>query len=539
MAFRYTPTPTPSNTPTISLTPSITPTITPSSTSCPYVCCYNSGFTTTTTLLSHLFLADDNTILIGGGMASGQYQGNSLSGRQILRVDVCGNFLQSYPSPGNLGLSSTTGGFAKQSNGKIIVAGNRTLWRLNADYSIDTTFTSGLTASGRSILGVGVNSQDEILIVGNINTGYTTTAGTVSFNTNIYKLSKDGVPDTSYSGKSLTYVNPAIEEFDNRIDKDTNGKLMVVGFDAVNGDTNYQGIVRFNDDFSLDTTFRAAGFSSSPNPGRLVFTSYSLPNGQYLVGGALQNYSGFSNQDFLIRLNSNGTLDTTFDFGNSITNQYVLDIAVQSTGKIIVADSGASVIRLNSNGAIDTTFTSGTTSSTTVYNETVLLTLPNDNIVVGGAFNTYNTLAYPKMVKLETDGALDMCPFPSPTPTRTPTQTMTPTITPTLTINLTPSPTQTPSITPSSVFYIYAGTSNTYATDTLACSNKVCGRSYWKTVPSWAIGTIVYDIITPPTPFNGGNNWIAVATSSTFCGGGFAAIQVDSSGVILNFVSCP
>lgn len=534
MAFRYTPTPTPSITPTISLTPSITPTITPTLTACPYVCCYNSGFTTTVAGLSNLFQADDNNILIGGGFGSGQYQGNSLTNAVVIRIDACGNFIQSYPRPAGVNTSSSAGGFAKQSDGKIIVASNRVLWRLNADYSVDTTFTSGQTLINRGILGVGVNSQDEILIVGTFSsTTYTTSGGSVSFNTNIYKLSKDGVPDTSYSGKSLTYVSPAIEPFDNQIVKGIDGKLMIYGFDAVNGDTNYQGIVRFNDDFSLDTTFRAAGFSPT-QPGRNVLTAFSLPNGQYLVGGQFQNYSGFTNQDFLIRLNNGGTLDTTFDFGNSITNQYVFDVALQSTGKIMVADSGGAVIRLNSNGAVDTTFVSGTTSSTTVYNETVLLTLPNDNILVGGSFNTYNTLAYPKMVKLESNGTLDMCPFPSATPTNTPTQTNTPTsATPTTT------PTNTP--TPSFVSYFYAGTANNYATNTLACNNKNCARPYWKSVPSWAIGTIVYDDSALTTPYNGGGNWIAVDTATgTYCSGlAWAAIEVDSSGIITDFISCP
>ncbi len=137
-----------------------------------------------------------------------------------------------------------------------------------------------------------------------------------------------------------------------------------------------------------------------------------------------------------------------------------------------------------------------------------------------------------------------VCPGLTPTatsntPTITPTNTITPTITPTKTPGLTPSPTQTITPTASFVSYIYGGTVNTYASDTLACANKTCGRSYYKSVPSWAIGTIVYDDSFLSTPFNGGGNWIAVATSSSFCGGGWAAIQVDSSGVILNFVSCP
>jgi hypothetical protein len=100
-------------------------------------------------------------------------------------------------------------------------------------------------------------------------------------------------------------------------------------------------------------------------------------------------------------------------------------------------------------------------------------------------------------------------------------------------------PTTTPTPTPSLVSYIYAGTANTYITDTIACSSKTCARSYWKSEPNWNVGTVVYDNAGLTTPFNGSGNWIAVATSSSFCGGGWAAVQVNSLGVILNFISCP
>lgn len=439
--------PTQTVTPTLTITPTVTSTITPTVTPT-QACCWVSGFTIQTSQLSNIFYGDANNILIGGALSAGQYQGNSLAQRQFIRVDGCGNFVQSYQSPRAVGETSNTGGFAKQSDGKIIIAGGRTVWRLNADYSVDNTFVSGFTSLS-GILGVGVTNNDEIIVVGNRFSAYTTSAGTVNYgNTNIYKLSSNGVPVPSYSGKSLTWANPAVEPFDNQIIKDTNGKLLITGFEAVDGNTSYQGIVRLDDNGDLDTTFLAAGFGAVGALGRTVFTSYPLSNGQYLVGGAFQDYSGFTNQDFLIRLNSGGTLDTTFDYGNYLTNQYVFDIDVQSSGKIIAADSGSSVIRLNSDGSVDNTFTSGTTSSTTVYNETVVLVLPNDNILVGGSFRSYNTLDYPKLVKLSSNGALDMCPLPSPTPTRTPTLTPTPSVTSTqITPTVTPTNTVTPSIT--------------------------------------------------------------------------------------------
>jgi hypothetical protein len=111
----------------------------------------------------------------------------------------------------------------------------------------------------------------------------------------------------------------------------------------------------------------------------------------------------------------------------------------------------------------------------------------------------------------------------------TPSVSITPTSTPS--ISITPSPSQT--------LYIYAGATGTYADSTTACTNKNCGRSWYRDTPSWANGLIVYND-SSLTPFNGGGNWIVVDTASTFCAGtGWRAIQVDTNGTILDSVACP
>jgi len=144
-------------------------------------------------------------------------------------------------------------------------------------------------------------------------------------------------------------------------------------------------------------------------------------------------------------------------------------------------------------------------------------------------------------------------PTVTPTVTSTPSITATPSVTPTVTptVTVTPSVTATPSVTPSITpsvtpsisggvgSYGYAGTTNTYSTSTLACNNKTCGRPWYRNAPFWAPGQTVYDDSGLTTPFNGGGNWIAVATSSTFCGGGWQAVQINSSGVITSMVACP
>lgn len=434
------------NSPTPSITSSNTPTLTPTLTSCPFSCCFPSGFTTSGSYVIDMhYLPDDTFLLRSAGLT---WQGNSIP--TLARMDVCGNLLNNYTF--GLGLLTTGAGFATQSDGKVIVSIGNRLVRLNANYTVDTTFVSGTTNSPGTIFGVEVNSLDEILITGINFTAYTTSSGTVSYNNCIYKLNPNGIPDNSWSGKSVTYTSPAIEYFDANLYKDYNGKIILYGTDATFGDSNYQGIVRLNDDFSLDTTFRAAGFSPS-YLGRQVLTSEALSNGQYLVGGLFTNYSGFTEQDFLIRLNSNGTLDTTFNFENTVINQYVQDVQVQSSGRLIVADQQNFVRGYTFNGAIDPTFVSATTTSSTVYYDTLVMLYPNDEIIIAGGFNTYAGVAIPKMVKLDIDGNLDLCPIATPTMTPSATQTRTPNVTPTntpsrtATMTLTPTPSITSSPT--------------------------------------------------------------------------------------------
>jgi uncharacterized delta-60 repeat protein len=442
-------------TPTPSITASITPTITPTLTPCPFSCCFPSGFTTSNTYVAGLYYLPDDTFLFRS--AGLNWQGTNIP--TLARMDVCGNLLNNYTFP--IGTVGTTSAFATQSDGKVLVGIGNRLIRLNSNYTIDTTFASGTTNAG--ILGVETNSLDEILVTGLGLTAYTTSAGTVTYNTNIYKLSSNGIPDNTWTGKTIGYVSPAIETFDDNLHKDFNGKIILNGITSTFGNSNYQGIVRLNDDFSLDTTFRAAGFTGTT--GLQVLTSEALSDGKYLVGGAFQNYSGLSNQDFLIRLNSNGTLDTTFVFQVNRINQYVNDVQVQSSGRLIVADQQNDVRGYTYNGSIDPTFLSATTTSSSVYYDTLVMLYPNDEVIIAGGFNTYASTAIPKMVKLDINGNLDLCPIatptmtpsqtltrtPSSTPTNTPTKTSTPSNTPTKTMTSTPTATigLTPTMTPS------------------------------------------------------------------------------------------
>lgn len=444
MPFPPTPSQTSSNTPTPSITASFTPTITPTLTSCPYVCCLQSGYTTSELGISNMLYLPDDTILIEA--AALEYAGVSLAQSTVIRISICGELLNVYTIPNLFANGGNLGGFALQSDGSVVVANSRLLWRIKSDYSgVDTTFVSGYTDGNVGITGVICNSQDEILVVGNFGNNWTYSAGTISYNTSIYKFNKDGIPDSTWSGKTFGGSIP-IEIFDNACAKDFNDKIMIVGGSQIYGNTNYKGAIRLNDDFTLDTTFQTTGWGAN-NPNN-AFSIKPISNGQYYICGGFQDYSGITSQDFLIRVNNNGTLDTSFV--NAQSGGILQNVGLQSDGKILpLGNTGLQVRRLNTDGSFDTTWTTGTLTNTTLYGGTYALILPNDWYMLGGTWTQYNGQNYPKLVKTDEDGNLSMCPAPSVTPTITPTRT--PTLTPTLTTTVSPtipvSPTNTPTFT--------------------------------------------------------------------------------------------
>jgi len=99
------------------------------------------------------------------------------------------------------------------------------------------------------------------------------------------------------------------------------GKVLVSGgFATVNG-TNHGGIARLNPDTSLDLSF-------NPVPGMFGGPIALQPDGKVIVA--------------LSRLNSNGSLDTSFDAGSG-ANGSIRAIALQPDGKVLIGGDFTSV----------------------------------------------------------------------------------------------------------------------------------------------------------------------------------------------------
>jgi uncharacterized delta-60 repeat protein len=135
------------------------------------------------------------------------------------------------------------------------------------------------------------------------------------------------------------------------------------------------------------------------------------PDGKILVIGTFTEYNGFL-ANRIIRLNSDGSKDETFQIGTGFNNT-LYKIVLQSDGKIVVGGdfteykgvSANRIIRLNSDGSIDTSFGIGLGFDKLVNYIALQL---DGKILVSGSFTTYNGVAYTKpVIRLNADGAID------------------------------------------------------------------------------------------------------------------------------------
>ena len=436
--------------------------MTPSQTPLPAGCCLQSeptNFTGNTAVLE-IAIANDNSLVVG---KTGNWFGNQ---SVVMRIPECGSSGSSFNFTCTNSLSNSQGYtlLGIQSTGKYIITNvGQGLQRWNSDFSLDTTFngsrTVGTGAFTNFVRGLYVNPSDEIYVIGALPSGYTNcvSGGTQTFNTNIYRLRPDGTIDTTYTGRSISYTSWG-NYFDNKMSdkRDNDGKVLVIGSGSFTGNTTWRGVWRINTDGTPDPTFSTALWSGITPA--LITTSHPLPNGQYMVGGNFTNVGGIAVQDYLVRLNNDGTLDTTFVYGGVASE--ITDIDTDLYGNVFCIGSNR-LQKLNSNGSVAI---SRTVTNRTGFN-LASLAVRNGDVYLGGNYTYTDAGAvYNCLTKWDLNLNLNMCPYPTPTPTRTPTLTPTPsitptisltpsitptnTITPTITATITETPTQTPTITP-------------------------------------------------------------------------------------------
>jgi len=238
---------------------------------------------------------------------------------------------------------------AIQSDGKIVVAGhchNGTDYdfavvRYNTNGSLDNAFDS----DGMLITDIGTNdnaystaiqSDGKIVVTGNSFSG--------SWDFCVARYNTNGSLDNAFDsdGIALTDFGTSSYDIPNSVAIQSDGKIVVVGYTYIAGYTDF-AVARYNTNGSLDNAFDGDGkvttsLAAQNDDG---FSVAIQTNGKIVVAGSSHDGIGY---DFgLVRYNSNGSLDNTFDGDGIVTTAVdsLLDagysVAIQSDGKIVVA----------------------------------------------------------------------------------------------------------------------------------------------------------------------------------------------------------
>ncbi len=270
-------------------------------------------------------------------------------------------------------------------NGKSV----RGIAKLNLNGELDTTYTPIPMIDPISQIALSPSRNRLLIKIGGFYYGNPTSQ--------IMKINLDGTIDNSFSN---TLNSPQEFTFQN------DGKILISGEYSTGLDPNY--LYRLNENGSRDYSFvSGSGFNN------LVTVIKQQNDGKILVGGYFSSYKNIPVRN-LVRLLPNGDLDTSFDIGTGF-NEFIGDVVVQNDGKIIVAgrfttfnsQPKGKIIRLNSDGSLDNTFNIGTGFHLGTIINVVLQS--NGKILFNAPSNSLNgnPVSSGSLMRLNVDGSID------------------------------------------------------------------------------------------------------------------------------------
>jgi uncharacterized delta-60 repeat protein len=259
------------------------------------------------------------------------------------------------------------------------------LWRFNPDGTLDTTFSADGRVNHDAAAGEGGNDlaygfafdgQGNIIV-----SGY---SASTAFNSDmaIWKYKPDGTLDTLFNGVGY-YTEGNTSGYDGNessraVALDGFGNYVAVGVSQTASNHFVSTLWRFTSDGILDTSFDSDGIVTYDHPGPVPAydTLYDVAidgYGRIVAGGMVSNASTYDG--VLLRFNSDGSLDTTFDSdgvmviqdlnGNGGAYDAVYSIAINGKGEILavgVTDDPPFmmfVAKITNSGMLDSNFGTG------------------------------------------------------------------------------------------------------------------------------------------------------------------------------------
>ncbi|KRD11365.1 hypothetical protein ASE21_06555 [Flavobacterium sp. Root901] len=344
----------------------------------------------------------DGQIIAGGSFT--KFEGVTQNGLIRLNTDGTKDILFKIGS----GFDGEVECISRQSDGKIIVGGDfncydessqKKLIRFNANGTPDKNFdigkgftTSATSGSNCRVMVITPQSDGKLLIGGTFGTyqGKKYSA--------LIRLNANGSPDTTFNTGSGLYAGDRYPNYltVHNIQVQPDGKVLVGGYFSRYQSTLCSNLIRLNSNGSVDTTFKVgAGFDAR------VYNIVLLPDGKILVAGDFTKYQG-KDAKYLIRLNADGSIDNSFQLTTEFTMSAVQTLTLQDDGKIVVAfsspgGSSGNLFRINEDGSKDTSFGSLIKLGHRIYS---IVIQKDKKIIVGGYFQN-------KLARYNSDGTKD------------------------------------------------------------------------------------------------------------------------------------
>jgi uncharacterized delta-60 repeat protein len=302
-----------------------------------------------------------------------------------------------------VGADSRVTSAVMRTDGKVVIAGTFLNYNGSSAVRVAQLLRDGNLDMGFNV-GGGANAQVNALALatsGKLIVGgqFTTFNGTGR--NRIARLNADGTLDMGFNPGS------GFNGLVSQVLVQPDGKVLCVGdFTSFNG-TGRNRVARLNTDGTLDNSF-------DPGTGANFFVTSAVlqSDGRMLIGGFFNDYNG-GLVIGLARINTDGSLDTSYNFGGSGLNNAVSKIILQADGKALIGGVFTSyngigrnrILRTNTNGSLDTGFDPGLGAN----GEVIAMAVQSDGaVLVGGSFTQFNGVARTRLCRVSSQGTLDV-----------------------------------------------------------------------------------------------------------------------------------
>lgn len=324
-----------------------------------------------------------------------------------------------------------------QPDGKIVgvgqfsngVAAKFALARYKTDGTLDSTFgTNGktITAIVSNLLSCTLNAialqMDGKLVVAGETQIPTSGAARVfviaRYKTNGTLDSTFGTNGSVIQSLSTSPTGPSVA---NAVKIQPDGKIIAGGYATITGAGTDFALVRCDSTGTLDTTFGGDGIVTVDIAGNSDgCTSLVIQPDGKIVASGYGTLTGFNNDFAVMRFNTDGSLDNTFDADGIVTTDLGsnsdagISVTLNSQNKIIVGGLGpnsAIITQYNTNGSPDISFSSDGIQiiSVSSFTDGRSVAIQNDDKIVlaGNSYHPTNSDEF-LLARLNTDGSLDI-----------------------------------------------------------------------------------------------------------------------------------